>query len=175
MFFASFVLVLCGLSLPNMSIYVRPGLALPRLAVHLLLQCREDDFFALFGTVCSSWVSINLGTSRRSVALPEGNTRLLYIRQANSMVSRMTGQGSLCPSLFDACSHHAAYMLRGRLYCKHARTCLLYFVIVCLGGSFMLEQPGSSLMNHYHRFQYLCSKLRVTLLLYITLFPFQCA
>lgn len=41
------------------------------------------------------------------------------------------------------------------------RTVLLFFVIVCLGGAFFLEQPGSSLMHEYHRFRFLCTKLRV--------------
>ena len=58
-----------------------------RLAVYVLLQCRVGDFFALVATVCSSWVSINVGTSRRSLLYPEG-ADLPYVTRANCMVSR---------------------------------------------------------------------------------------
>ena len=58
-----------------------------RLAVFVLLQCRVGDFFALVATVCSSWVSINVGTSRRSLLYPEG-ADLPYISRANCMMSR---------------------------------------------------------------------------------------
>lgn len=69
----------------------RRRLAYLRLAVHLILQGRQGDFCCLFGTVCSSWVAINAGTSRRSLLLPEGAEHLEYIRLANSMVSRSDG------------------------------------------------------------------------------------
>ena len=41
------------------------------------------------------------------------------------------------------------------------RTVLLYFTIVCCGGTFFLEQPGSSLMSEYDRFKFLTKKVRV--------------
>ena len=40
------------------------------------------------------------------------------------------------------------------------RCVLLMGLITCLGGSWLLEQPGSSCMGHYFRFQWLCSRLR---------------
>ena len=60
----------------------------PRLAIWLVLNCREDPFFCVFGTCCSSWVHINSGTSKRSWLLPEGQGSLAYIQASNMMVSR---------------------------------------------------------------------------------------
>ena len=60
----------------------------PRLSVWLILNGRENELFALFATVCSSWIHLNAGTSRRSLLLPEGDTSRSYIQAANEMVSR---------------------------------------------------------------------------------------
>ena len=60
-----------------------------RLAVWLLSQCRQQSFFVLLATVCSSWVHINSGTSRRSLLLPEGRDELQYVALANGMASRI--------------------------------------------------------------------------------------
>ena len=54
----------------------------------LVTQCSPGNFFVLLATVCSSWVHINAGTSRRSILLPEGREDLLYIQIANGMASR---------------------------------------------------------------------------------------
>ena len=61
----------------------------PRLAIWLILQGRPDQFFCLIAVVCSSWVPTNCGTSRRSIAYPEGNTRHAYVVAANQMASRL--------------------------------------------------------------------------------------
>ena len=62
-----------------------------RICIWLVLQCRHADFFGLLAIVCSSWVPINIATSKRSVALPEGNTALSYVANANCMCSRFLG------------------------------------------------------------------------------------
>ena len=38
-----------------------------------MLQCVEDDCIAWFGVKCSSSSTVNMGTSRRSFLLPEGD------------------------------------------------------------------------------------------------------
>ena len=43
----------------------------------------------LAAPVCSTWVYMNRGTSRRSVANPHGDGRVLQVREANCMVSRV--------------------------------------------------------------------------------------
>ena len=57
------------------------------LALELLLSCKPGGI-AHWATVCSSWVTINRGTSQRSPDNVLGNERYEYIRLANIMVSR---------------------------------------------------------------------------------------
>lgn len=59
-----------------------------RLCVWLILQLCPGDSLAVIATVCSSFSRMNVGTSRRSILLPEGWSELAYVRQANSMMSR---------------------------------------------------------------------------------------
>ena len=64
------------------------GLGAIRIAVWLILNCSESKFFAVFATVCSSWVQMNAFTSKRSHLLPEGDVGKANIKEANQMVSR---------------------------------------------------------------------------------------
>ena len=41
------------------------------------------------------------------------------------------------------------------------RTVLLFLLILARGGTFLLEQPNSSLMRHYFRFQWFTSQIKV--------------
>ena len=42
------------------------------------------------------------------------------------------------------------------------RTCLIYLLILARGGTFFLEQPASSLMRHYFRFQFLAERTKAS-------------
>ena len=42
------------------------------------------------------------------------------------------------------------------------RTILLFMLIVARGGTYLLEQPSSSVMRHYFRFQFWASQTRVS-------------
>ena len=150
----------------------------PKLLVHLILEAKESCFAALLGTLCSSWVALNVFTSKRSLLLPEGDWERPYINFANKMVSR-----SLVPymphvlsaafkfsfdshiDMFQCCvlvfSEHAG-KINSKHICGHLRTVLLIACIICRGGSFLLEQPKSSLMGEYFRFQWLCRMVKVT-------------
>ena len=91
----------------NGYLYICQHSNMSRIAVWLLLQCKPNNFFTLLATVCSSWVGINNGTSRRSILLPEGREDLLYIQIANGMAARLLelcirgpkGGGWLCGAL----------------------------------------------------------------------------
>ena len=50
----------------------------------IVLNMRPNDSLLVLATVCSSWSSINVGTSKRSILLPEGDTSLAYVARANS-------------------------------------------------------------------------------------------
>lgn len=60
----------------------------PRLVVLLCLRATYGGTLMSFGTVCSTWVTVNRGTSERSSFLPMGNPLLLANRKANKMVTR---------------------------------------------------------------------------------------
>ena len=63
-----------------------------RLGIWMILNASEGlGFLCLFATVCSTWVSINVGTSRRSRVLPEGDWRKPSVWWSNCMVSRNLG------------------------------------------------------------------------------------
>lgn len=52
-----------------------------------LRSCFGSSLMAL-GTVCSSWVVVNQGTSRRSSLIPGGDPTVLSCRKGNKMVTR---------------------------------------------------------------------------------------
>eukprot|EP00969_Alexandrium_andersonii_P190998 8437568-Alexandrium_andersonii.AAC.1 len=70
---------------PLMKMLSAPGYVL---FLKLLLQIRGGGF-KLAAPVCSSWVWINRGTSRRSWSNPLGDTRQATIAQASCMVARV--------------------------------------------------------------------------------------
>ena len=110
------------------------------MCIHLILSCREDSFCTVWGTVCSSWVHMNSGTSHRSRLLPEGDVRKPYIRDANTMVSRRL-----------ACFNHDF---------QDPRMVLLLCLVVVRGGAFLLEQPVSSVMGEYFRFRWFTERTK---------------
>ena len=57
-------------------------------AILLALQSAPGSF-CMLAPVCSTWVFLNRGTSRRCRARPLGDTRVVSVRQANIMVSRV--------------------------------------------------------------------------------------
>ena len=61
---------------------------LPRLACILILESRWEDFLALFGICCSTFVSISRGSTHRSAWFPLGCPISLAVYKANKGVSR---------------------------------------------------------------------------------------
>lgn len=59
-----------------------------RLAVATILNAKHDQFTCLMAIVCSSWTTINMGTSGRHVAHPAGREELEYVANANKMAAR---------------------------------------------------------------------------------------
>ena len=58
------------------------------LAIVSILNCSYDDFIVVLGVQCSSWVSMNAGTSQRDWLVPMGNEAHESVRASNLMVSR---------------------------------------------------------------------------------------
>ena len=61
---------------------------LPRLLVIALLQSGFGLAFLVAGVVCSTWVAVNVGTSKRSVLIPSGDPSSLATRKGNIQISR---------------------------------------------------------------------------------------
>ena len=62
-----------------------------RLCVSLILDGKFGELVTMWGTCCSTWVSINSGSSGRCAFLPMGNPTRPSVRAANLMVSRFLG------------------------------------------------------------------------------------
>ena len=106
----------------NFCIFVYTALlpaAQLRLALWTLLHCQEDALIWL-ATVCTSFSSMNLGTSKRSPTTPYGDCSRRHVVVGNLLASR---------------------------------SILLIMVATCLRLRWYLEQPGSSIINWYPRFE----------------------
>ena len=57
--------------------------------VLLALQGLFGKLLMMLATVCSTWVSVNQGTSKRSILTPSGMATLLSVRKANKQVTRI--------------------------------------------------------------------------------------
>lgn len=80
-----------------------------RLCVWIVLNMLPCNSLLTMATVCSSWSSINVGTSKRSILLPEGNINLPYVARANAMMSRNSCLGFyvkyMCDIVWNVCTH----------------------------------------------------------------------
>ena len=142
----------------------------PRMYIHLILNCKEGEFSTLWGVVCSSWVRINCFTSQRSLLLPEGDVGKSYIERANQMFSRLLVNHVwwLLIKSIELLYFHFVDVRMHVLICVltwvplQLRAVLLLYLVVACGGSFLLEQPGSSIMGEYIRMQEFCRIVQVT-------------
>jgi len=119
------------------------------------------DFLSWFGVKCSSFVSINAGTSKRSkcnsIGLPCPS-----VTESNMMLERTFGGRAGLESIeyieietiLILPYPYSFLILSSRFlssvwFCRPNRTvCLLMLVSIC-GGTWVLEQPGSSVLEYY--------------------------
>ncbi|CAE7216775.1 unnamed protein product, partial [Symbiodinium microadriaticum] len=59
-----------------------------RIAVSLILRSKLDHLVAAFGVVCSSFVPVNRGTSKRSYLCPRGDENVVSVRKGNKLMAR---------------------------------------------------------------------------------------
>ena len=59
-----------------------------RLLVIALIQSGFGLVFLMAGVVCSTWVAVNVGTSKRSLLVPSGDMSSLATRKGNIQISR---------------------------------------------------------------------------------------
>lgn len=60
-----------------------------RLAIISVLVSADNKLLCLMGIKCSSWVSVNVGTSMRCILNPMGDTSAPSVLSANMMVARL--------------------------------------------------------------------------------------
>ncbi|CAE7198229.1 unnamed protein product, partial [Symbiodinium sp. KB8] len=58
------------------------------IAVSLILRSKLDHLVAAFGVVCSSFVPVNRGTSKRSYLCPRGDENVVSVRKGNKLMAR---------------------------------------------------------------------------------------
>lgn len=56
-----------------------------------LIQSGFGLVFLMAGVVCSTWVAVNVGTSKRSLLVPAGDISSLATRKGNIQISRTRG------------------------------------------------------------------------------------
>lgn len=97
-----------------------------RLVIAIILF-GDEEMVSLLATECCTFIHMNSGTSKRSHAMPDGDSGVPSVLRANGLA---------------------------------ARSCLLILVLVLLGHTFLLEQPGSSVLMLTKRMQWLCAVLQ---------------
>lgn len=136
-----------------------------RLAIILILQAVAvcGQVVSFFAPPCSTWISINLGTSKRSILCPAGDTTLLQNRKGNKTATRT---GSLVKHALNFTMPYRQQDLSNFhdgipvvLYWPW-RLGLLCLLLGALDASFIIEQPGSSLFFAYPYIRAAFRKLR---------------
>ena len=149
----------------------------------MALQGKVDECVTFWAICCSSWVHMNAGTSRRDFLTPMGCQAFNSVLVANLLVSRW---GPIPPGKSHRCSKNSILKSSAlpsvMRYCTLSdlsptvarRSVLLILLCVAMGGTPVVENPGSSLLWLHERFQWLLETLerfniRVPLLIFITL------
>ena len=67
---------------------LKPSTSQPRLILRSLQRCQFDLVTVIIGLLCSSWVVINSGTSKRDELLPHGDEDAPSVKKSNLMTAR---------------------------------------------------------------------------------------
>lgn len=141
----------------------------PRLAIAtILLGDYANGWLCHFGLKCSTFTTVNCGTSGRTPCTPYGNLQYTSVHEGNVLASRTLGGFSfnmlfsnLAVSSFwlDVCMTIGSCV--GPFLNKYGlRVMLLIMLVICLNGTMLLEQPANSLLEYYPRFRTLMDMLR---------------
>ncbi|CAE7227590.1 unnamed protein product [Symbiodinium sp. CCMP2456] len=88
------------------------------IAISLVLRSKLDQLVAAFGVVCSSFVPINRGTSKRSFLCPHGDESVVGVRRGNKLMARST---ILMYLVIAAGGHYVLENPQGSLIALHNR------------------------------------------------------
>ena len=137
-----------------------PIAALPRLALIFVLKGRcKPGFLVVLATKCSSMVGINVGTSGRSKCNSTGLLHVKSVLISNALTERTACM--VCYACFVRIIFQTGIQSVARLCGRQApsRTSLLCLVISCLNGTWVVEQPGSSVLEYFPAFRFMMNAL----------------
>jgi hypothetical protein len=124
-----------------------------RLAIQLIWRVQRYGY-AHWAPSCASWVFLSRGSTGRSSRCPEGNLENEKVLEANCQVVRRAGHTSARQVMGK--SQGSAMHAHVRL-----RTVLLIMISKLNDITWTLEQPSSSLLNHFWPFQALVRNMDV--------------
>ena len=120
---------------------------------------QEMGWLAHFALKCSSWTSVNAGTSSRSACSSVGNTAFQSVREGNCLASRnltCIQEKIWSRVLVRVHGPSVTHMPKRALVLWNSaflRMILLMMVAICLNGCVVVEQPFSSFFEFYPRFR----------------------
>ena len=109
--------------------------------------------------VCSSWVWMSRSVTLRSKILPLGDIRCATVAAGNLQVSRPDVSHQI-PNI-KCLSSHGSDATQTSTALLYGRLVLLLLFVAHLGGTWVVEQPMTSLMWSRPRFQELFGKMKV--------------
>ena len=113
-----------------------------------ILQSAPDAVFS-FAIVCSSFVAVSRGSTHRHYFLPLGDQNAPSVQLGNILMSRTAPVHNR--SVYLGSAVEITNQTLGML----ARIALAILLIVARGGTFVIEQPKSSLLYRHPRFNQL--------------------
>ena len=122
-----------------------------------VLNGATDGFVHWMGIVCSTWVVCSRGSTGRCLLNPHGCDDIECVFAANLMVCRQlypTLHMQFKSNLAESCSFGCGTTM------PCCRCCLLCLATVAFGGTWVIEQPGSSILFHHERCQQLCGMMK---------------
>ena len=122
-----------------------------RTALLAVLQGRPGQLAVVLAIVCASFVSICRATTQRSYLNPMGCAAVLGVQCGNLLASRPGHPFKQACNLISKqwystpCSFQVLFLM---YWCRMA---IIIYLIEAMGGKYIVEQPGSSLLWRHFR------------------------
>jgi hypothetical protein len=133
-----------------------------RLALYAILKEKDGEGVNIFAPVCSTWVFMSSGTTYRSYLTPHG-VPIQCNEDGDLMVSRLGGKIT-CPRYictYICCVPFASACCE--TYLSHCRTSLrmvlLLQIVIAKANTWLVEQPGSSVLIRHCRMEWFVNKV----------------
>lgn len=141
------------------------------LAIRIILRSSFNDLAAMFAVVCSSFVPVNRGTGGRDLLVPEGDENVPSVRRGNKLLCRILVLNPMVSFSIGKFHLHDDFLII--YWIRHLpfkfdlppcvslpRSVILMLLVICVGGTVMMENPQNSLIGMHSRFAWLVALLR---------------